>query len=58
MEFATEGESFLTAGWDGQARAWDATTGRPLGEPLRHADGVRQAVFSADSRRVATACPR
>jgi WD40 repeat protein len=30
-------------------------TGKPLGEPLRHEDGVRSAAFSPDVQRVVTA---
>jgi roadblock/LC7 domain-containing protein len=34
---------------------WDAASGRPVGEPLRHAGGVSAASFSPDGRRVVTA---
>jgi len=36
------------------AQIWDASTGRPIGKPLAHGDGVRHASFSPDSRRVVT----
>jgi WD40 repeat protein/serine/threonine protein kinase len=36
----------------GQARVWDARTGRPLTEPLRHDDAVVYAGFSPDGNRI------
>jgi WD40 repeat protein len=38
----------------GDARVWDAATGKPLGKPLAHRDGVLCVAFSADGRRVIT----
>src|SRR5262249_31254595 len=34
----------------GTCRLWDATTGEPLGEPLRHSWQVRAVAFSPDGR--------
>ncbi|HEX5269770.1 MAG TPA: hypothetical protein VFW33_04745, partial [Gemmataceae bacterium] len=34
------GETAVTGGRDGTVRLWDAATGRPFGEPLRHDDPV------------------
>jgi WD40 repeat protein len=45
----------LTASSDGSARVWDAQTGEPLTPPLKHAQQVVQASFSADGRAVVTA---
>ena len=33
---------------------WDAATGRPLGEPLRHAEPVWAAVFDPDGTSIIT----
>jgi WD40 repeat protein len=45
----------VTASFDKTARIWDAATGKPVGEPLRHEDGVMSAAFSPDGTRVVTA---
>lgn len=37
------------------ATVWDAVTGVPVGEPLRHQAGVWSARFSPDGRRIVTA---
>jgi eukaryotic-like serine/threonine-protein kinase len=50
-----DGKTALTACHDGAARLWDVATGRPRGEPLRHAGGgVFAAAFSPDGRIVLT----
>ena len=36
---------------DNTARVWDARTGQAVGAPLRHADAVQSAAFSADGTR-------
>lgn len=38
-----------------EARLWSAPAGEPIGLPMRHDDGVMDALFSPDSRLVATA---
>jgi len=53
--FSPDGERVLTASQDGTARVWDATSGKPLGEPMEHGENVLTAVFSADGQRVFTA---
>jgi hypothetical protein len=45
----------LTASIDGTARVWEAATGKPIGEPLRHEKEVYSAAFSPDGRFVLTA---
>ena len=45
----------VTASFDGTAQLWDAATGKPLGEPMKHEGGVMSAQFSPDGRRVLTA---
>jgi len=37
------------------AQIWSVRSGRPIGQPLRHADGVISARFSHDGKRVITA---
>src|SRR5206468_4318755 len=39
----------------GQAQVWDATTGQPIGPPLRHSGTVRSAAFSPDGQKIVTA---
>ena len=34
---------------------WDAATGKPIGEPMKHEDAVNSAQFSPDGQRVVTA---
>ena len=53
--FSPDGRRILTASADKTARLWDATTGAPVGEPMRHEDEVVAAVFSPDGTRIATA---
>jgi WD40 repeat protein len=50
-----DGKVFATAGCDGTARLWEAATGKPIGEPLRHDDLYVYAVrFSGDGRTLWT----
>jgi WD40 repeat protein len=42
-------------GWaGGEARVWDAITGKPLGPPLAHAGPVKTVAFSPDSQGIVT----
>jgi len=52
--FCPDGARILTAFNDHTARIWDAATGRPLADPLRHSDWVRSAVFSPDGTQILT----
>jgi WD40 repeat protein len=59
-EFSPDGRRLVTACADLDdtrlaAQVWDVPSGRPLGKPLLHLDGVNWASFSPDGRRVATA---
>ncbi len=54
-EFSPDGTRVVTASVDKTARLWDAATGKPLGEPMRHEDVVSSAAFSPDGKRVVTA---
>jgi WD40 repeat protein/serine/threonine protein kinase/Flp pilus assembly protein TadD len=54
VAFDRSGTRLLTAGSDGTARLWDATTGRPLGPALVHAGEVPTADFTPDGTVIAT----
>jgi WD40 repeat protein len=49
-----DGKMLLTGGLDGTARLWDAATGKPLGEPMRHTGYISAVAFSKDGRMIAT----
>jgi tetratricopeptide (TPR) repeat protein len=58
-EFSPDGRRIATAsGWalwmNGEARVWDAATGRPLSPPLQHGHNIEFATFSPDGQRLAT----
>src|SRR5207244_1315161 len=40
---------------DKTARVWDAASGKPIGEPMKHEDTVMSAQFSPDGQRLVTA---
>jgi WD40 repeat protein/tRNA A-37 threonylcarbamoyl transferase component Bud32 len=52
--FNPDGQTVLTGGEDGTARLWDAVTGEPKGQPLRHGGPVLALAFSPDGRSVLT----
>jgi WD40 repeat protein/tetratricopeptide (TPR) repeat protein len=54
VAFSPDGKTFVTASWDKQARLWDAATGRPIGEPIKHAGTVGSVAFSPDGRTFVT----
>ena len=45
----------MTASGDETARLWDATSGKPIGEPMKHERHFFLAQFSPDRQRVVTA---
>ncbi|NOS71586.1 MAG: hypothetical protein HOP33_16880 [Verrucomicrobia bacterium] len=53
-QFSSDGERIVTASEDRTARVWDAQTGRPLTELMKHGSGVRAAQFSPDGKRIVT----
>jgi WD40 repeat protein/predicted Ser/Thr protein kinase len=57
VAFSPDGTRLATASDDHTARLWDAATGQPLGEPIRHPGkaGLFSATFSPDGTRVVTA---
>jgi WD40 repeat protein len=54
--FSPDGRLAVTASADRTARCWDSHTGEPVSPPLKHRGGVHRAAFSADGRRLVTAC--
>src|SRR5207247_1868381 len=52
---ALRGGADTTASKDKTARVWDAKTGKPITEPLRHEDQVVSARFAPGGLRVVTA---
>ena len=54
-QFSPDGQRVVTASWDKTARLWDAASGKPIGEPMKHEDSVNSAQFSPDGQRVVTA---
>ena len=51
--FSPDGQRVLTAS-EGTAQLWDAATGQPLGQPMKHGGDILTAVFSANGQRVVT----
>lgn len=54
-DFSPCGSWFVTTSVDGAARVYETVSGREVGQPLWHDDGVQRAEFSADGRRILTA---
>lgn len=54
-EISPDGWRIVTAGADHLAQLWTASTGDPIGPPMRHENIVNFACFSPDGRRVLTA---
>jgi dipeptidyl aminopeptidase/acylaminoacyl peptidase len=54
-QFSPDGQRVVTASKDRTARLWDATSGKPIGEPMKHDNEVWSAHFSPDGQRVVTA---
>jgi WD40 repeat protein/serine/threonine protein kinase/tetratricopeptide (TPR) repeat protein len=56
-----DGKLILTTTWQGitgpgQVQRWERQTGKALGAPLLHPQGIRYVVFAPDSKQFATAC--
>jgi WD40 repeat protein len=54
-QFSPDGQRVVTTLDDRTARLWDAASGKPIGEPMKHEYGVWSAQFSPDGQRVVTA---
>ena len=55
VAFTPDGKTLLTANYDDrEAQLWDRATGKPIGEPMRHDQGVQTAAFSSDGRLILT----
>jgi WD40 repeat protein len=52
--FSSDGRSIVITSFEGFAQLYDAATGRPIGQPMRHGN-IRVATFSPDGRRLLTA---
>jgi WD40 repeat protein len=52
--FSPDNRRVLTVSRDQTARVWDAATGDPVGEPLRHREPLLSGEFSADGQWVLT----
>jgi WD40 repeat protein len=52
--FSADGRRIITAGDDRVAQVWNASSGEPMGEPLRHSNRVVHAELSADGEQALT----
>jgi len=54
-QFSPDGNYIVTAAWDDTARLWDARTGQPFAQPLRHLAWVTSVQFSPNNQWIVTA---
>src|SRR5437016_13330320 len=56
LAFSPDGKTIASASADGTVRLWEASTGKPVGQPLTaHTGPVNGVAFSPDGRTVASA---
>jgi dipeptidyl aminopeptidase/acylaminoacyl peptidase len=53
-QFSPDGQRVVTASRDTTVRIWDAASGAPISEPMKHERDVTSAQFSPDGQRVLT----
>src|SRR6266699_787693 len=53
--FSPNGQRIVTASTDKTARLWDAASGKPIGESMKHEGMVNSTQCSPDGQRVVTA---
>ncbi len=53
-QFSPDSQRVVTVSDDKMARLWDAASGKPIGEPMKHEWAVSSAQFSPDGKRVVT----
>lgn len=54
LSWSPDGSILGTAHENGTVRFWDASSGSPVGQPMRHQSPVHSLAFEASGRRVAT----
>lgn len=54
VSFSPDGRTVVSGAVDGTVRLWDASTGEPIGEPMRHGRNVIYVVFDPRGRLVAS----
>ena len=56
VAFSPDGSRILAGGSNKTVWRWDAATGKPIGNPLKHDSAVKALVVSPDGSRIAVAC--
>lgn len=54
VAISPDNQKLLTGSWDGTARVWAASSGKPFAQPLRHGGQVVAALFAPQGNRVLT----
>jgi len=52
--FSGDGNTVLTGAHFGSLRRWDVATAQPIGQPIRHDDGLLSVAFSPDGKNILT----